>query len=320
MIEILIPTYNRRKFLQQNIESIFSQKSSSNIFKILVVDNASTDDTEEYMKNIVSNKIRYIRNNANIGVEKNIIKSLVCSKSEYIMLMGDDDLLYNTASDVLKSVLENYQNLSAIISSADVFVDNKKKVTRTFYNFKNFDNQIYIKSPSKAIQKFLLRGTLMSGIILKRNTLDMEGIKKHTDSLYPQLYMLGMSMGLGPTIFINKPFLLVRDENKKNWRYKYDFMNKAVIDIIKDVCQKNNITKSIQKNIIKQRISECHNLLITSKRNGIRIFLRVVRAHLSIQEYRNSLRFWFFFIAIFVLGESVIFSVGHNIKKRILNK
>ena len=318
MIEILIPTYNRRKFLQQCIDSITKQNSHNHIFKILVVDNASPDDTEDYMKGIISEKIRYVRNSSNIGIEKNIIKCFEYSKEKYVMLMGDDDILYNTASDVLNSSLQKYKDLSVIVSSANVFVDRVDKISRKFYFSENRSNQMLISNKEESCKKFLLRGTLGSGIIYNRNSLDINALSKHFGSLYPQMYLMGKSMLSGNTLFLNTPFLAVRDENKKNWDYRGDYMNGSVIEIIKDICQQGEFKNETLNYIIKTRISVCHNFLLSSKRKSIRNFLKVFYSHFLIKEYRLSIRFWIFSIIIILFGHRLIFWTGQRIKKYFL--
>lgn len=318
MIEILIPTYNRRKFLQQCIDSIIKQNSHNHIFKILVVDNASPDDTEDYMKGIISEKIRYIRNSSNVGIEKNIIKCFKYSKEKYVMLMGDDDILYNTASNILNSSFQSYKDLSVIVSSANVFVERADSISRKFYFRENTTNPMLITTGEESCKKFLLRGTLGSGIIYNRKLLDIKGLSKHFESLYPQMYLMGKAMLRGNTLFLNAPFLAVRDENKKNWEYRGDYMNGSVIKIIKDICRQGKFKNETLNYIIKTRISVCHNFLLSSKRKSIGDFLKVFYSHVLIREYRLSIRFWIFSILIILFGHRLIFWTGQRIKKYFL--
>ena len=53
-LSICIPTYNRDKLLEETLNSIIRQANSNNIekFEICVSDNASTDSTDEIIKNI----------------------------------------------------------------------------------------------------------------------------------------------------------------------------------------------------------------------------------------------------------------------------
>ncbi len=98
-LDILIPTYNRSKFLIKNLEQlsiIISRFPSENI-GIIISDNASTDETgkavEEFIQNNPSVKIRYHRQKENIGFTRNFISVLSLSKANYILTLGDDDYI-----------------------------------------------------------------------------------------------------------------------------------------------------------------------------------------------------------------------------------
>ena len=317
MIEIVIPTYNRKNYLESCISSILNQKNKQDFFSILVVDNSSTDGTEKYMKNIVSNNIRYIKNSENIGIENNIIKCFKYSKADYVMLMGDDDLLYNSAAEVLSKMLQDNAKLSVILSSADVFINNVENTIRSFFKLKDLPSVFISEASEESCRRFLLRGTLGSGIIFKRNLFDFDGLSKHLGSLYPQMYLLGKSMFYGKTLFLNEPFLSVRDENKKNWEYTGDYMNESIMEIIRDICKQGDFDKKTQNYLVKQRLNVCHNFLLSSKRKSLKTFLYVFYSHIFIREYRYSFRFWFFSIVILILGEKFTFFIGKKIKNYI---
>lgn len=64
-ISVVIPTYNRAGQIEQAIESVINQTYSN--LEILVVDDASTDETEAVVKNISDERIRYIKLEQNSG-------------------------------------------------------------------------------------------------------------------------------------------------------------------------------------------------------------------------------------------------------------
>jgi abequosyltransferase len=79
LLSICIPTFNRRKYLQECFESIITQDGfNEQDIEIVISDNASEDDTSslvyEYM-NRYSN-IVYHRNEENIGADRNVLQIL----------------------------------------------------------------------------------------------------------------------------------------------------------------------------------------------------------------------------------------------------
>lgn len=88
LLTICIPTYNRLPILKEALEDL-QPKITDLPIKILVIDNASTDETSAYLKG--KKGIVYIENETNIGGDNNILKCyLEASKfSDYICVLGD---------------------------------------------------------------------------------------------------------------------------------------------------------------------------------------------------------------------------------------
>ena len=72
-VSIIIPVYNKLNYTKKCIESIFNASDDTS-YEIIVVNNASTDGTEEYL-NSVSNLIS-INNKENLGFVE------ACNRSE----------------------------------------------------------------------------------------------------------------------------------------------------------------------------------------------------------------------------------------------
>lgn len=93
-LSICIPTYNRKRYLRDLLDSIFCQVESKAL-TVCISDNASDDGTEQLIreyKNKYSN-ISYSRSENNKGPDRNFIRAANLANSDYIWLMGSDDLL-----------------------------------------------------------------------------------------------------------------------------------------------------------------------------------------------------------------------------------
>ena len=71
ILSICIPTYNRSDYLRKCIDAIVSQKEFDERVEIIISDNCSSDDTEEFCNSICSiyKNIRYFRNGENVADE-----------------------------------------------------------------------------------------------------------------------------------------------------------------------------------------------------------------------------------------------------------
>jgi glycosyltransferase involved in cell wall biosynthesis len=87
LLTIAIPTFNRLQSLKITIDSL-SSIIEDNRLEVVVTDNCSDDATPIYLKSI-ENVITYKRNHLNLGIEGNIIQSLLNSSGQYIWLLSD---------------------------------------------------------------------------------------------------------------------------------------------------------------------------------------------------------------------------------------
>lgn len=94
---IVIPTRNRATtgLLLKAVQSIESQKPGSYSYEIVLVDDASTDKTEDLILSLIKkNKlIKYKKLIKNVGTPKAIREGISISAGDYIVVMGDDDKL-----------------------------------------------------------------------------------------------------------------------------------------------------------------------------------------------------------------------------------
>ena len=90
LFSIIIPTYNRASFIEKAINSVLNQTYQN--FELIIVDDGSTDNTEEVIKSIKSNKIIYFKiENSERGFARNY--GTKHSKGDYVTFLDSDDIL-----------------------------------------------------------------------------------------------------------------------------------------------------------------------------------------------------------------------------------
>lgn len=92
MIEILIITFNRSSSLHKTLLSI--QKSQLSSLKTTVIDNCSTDLTEQTVAHFIESgkgNLRYIKNARNIGAGGNLMRAYELATEDYLWIICDDD-------------------------------------------------------------------------------------------------------------------------------------------------------------------------------------------------------------------------------------
>jgi glycosyltransferase involved in cell wall biosynthesis len=88
-VSVILPTYNRAHLIDRAIRSVLSQTYQD--FELIVIDDGSTDKTEEVVKSFNDSRIRYFQQNVNKGpaAARNI--GIKAANGEYIAFQDSDD-------------------------------------------------------------------------------------------------------------------------------------------------------------------------------------------------------------------------------------
>ena len=94
-IGLCLSSFNMEKFIEKNLFSILNQSFQD--FEIIIVNDASEDETEKIVKRIQldDDRIKLISHSKNLGVYRSKIESILNSKSKFILLMDPDDMYMN---------------------------------------------------------------------------------------------------------------------------------------------------------------------------------------------------------------------------------
>jgi len=125
LVSILIPVYNREKYIEETVKSALTQTYRN--IEVIVVDNKSTDNTWEILKMLAKqdNRIRIFQNETNIGPVRNWRRCIDEAKGEYGKILWSDDLI---APDFIEKTLPYLENkdVGFAITGTKVFTNNTK--------------------------------------------------------------------------------------------------------------------------------------------------------------------------------------------------
>lgn len=132
ILTISIPTWNRGILLKELLQNITQEINKFKLeckIDVQISDNCSSDNTEliaqEY---VLKNKfIHYIKNEINIGLGPNVVRSIALSTGKYTLLLGDDDRLKPDSLPSLISYLEENPDTGILV---DTFFSKKYKVEK----------------------------------------------------------------------------------------------------------------------------------------------------------------------------------------------
>lgn len=91
LVSIIMPSYNTAQYITDSIASI--QKQTYSNWELIIVDDCSTDNTDEVVKPLLSDtRIRYLKNEANSGAAISRNRALREAKGKWIAFLDSDDL------------------------------------------------------------------------------------------------------------------------------------------------------------------------------------------------------------------------------------
>jgi glycosyltransferase involved in cell wall biosynthesis len=124
LLSVCIPTFNRSALLSRSLQSVHDECPSDRI-EIIVLDNASSDKTLEVVEQAqqADPRIRYVRNDANLGLDGNIIKAIATASGNYVFLFSDDDVLLPGSEAAILSAIESSRPSLLYLDHAGVWDD-----------------------------------------------------------------------------------------------------------------------------------------------------------------------------------------------------
>ena len=133
LLAICIPTYNRSSILDESLTSLIPLVKGLDIV-IYVIDNGSTDNTEDIVARFNGNGIRYIKNDENIGGDLNILKSYKVASgiAEYVCVLGDS---YRFKKDLHSMIqLLSSKDINLLILNREGVCFSDVTTSRYYYN------------------------------------------------------------------------------------------------------------------------------------------------------------------------------------------
>lgn len=101
---VIIPTYNRALFIKKAIQSVIAQTFTD--FELIIIDDASTDNTREMVQSFSDSRIIYMRNETNLErcISRN--KGIILAKGNYICFLDSDDYHLSNHLEVLYNAIK----------------------------------------------------------------------------------------------------------------------------------------------------------------------------------------------------------------------
>ena len=143
LVSIIMPSYNTARYIRDSIQSVLDQTYEN--WELIIVDDCSTDNTDEVVNSFQDDRIRFFKNDSNYGAALTRNKALREAKGEWIAFLDSDDLWEPTKlEEMLLFMKQNnyvfayheFEKIDENSDSLNILVSGPKVVTkRKMYHY-----------------------------------------------------------------------------------------------------------------------------------------------------------------------------------------
>lgn len=300
LLTIAIPTYNRANYLRGLLSTIFDQLVAQPTVELIVSDNASSDETpaviEEFEKRGL--KLRYLRNEINIGADANFLQCFEQSTGKYLWLLGDDDIVVPGGFSKILSLIEA-EDYSLVYLSPYTF-EHDYLAERQHDRFHRSAQTISNGLPF--IQKIGIMITFVSAFILNKDrycSIERPPLHNFIGSNLLHIGWLLPVLGSGGTsLIVWEKLLAGRDSYTGSWSICETFGGN-LIEALKTALPGN---KDIAAAIINPTLSFWFPFMILKIRSSPAFFINHENIHgLLGPLHKSNWRYWVYVVPVAAL-------------------
>ena len=129
-VSVIIPTYNRCDVLSRAVDSVLSQSFQD--FELIIIDDGSTDQTEEILKKYSTNLIVYKQKNKGVSAARNY--GIQLANAPYLAFLDSDDWWMPLKLEAQLEALRQSKN--HVIHTNEIWIRNGKRVNQCKHHAK----------------------------------------------------------------------------------------------------------------------------------------------------------------------------------------
>lgn len=127
-VTVLLPVHNGARFIAAAIESVLRQTFAD--FELLIVDDASTDETAAEVRRFADPRIRTVTHDRNHGLSRALNSGLTAARGAYIARLDHDDVAHRRRLEVQSGFLDRHPSV-ALVGSRARLIDESARIKGT---------------------------------------------------------------------------------------------------------------------------------------------------------------------------------------------
>jgi len=218
-ISICIPTYNGGEFIAQTIQTVLDQ--SLRDFHLIIVDDASTDNTMEVADSFNDPRITIVQNPKRLGLVENWNKCLELAGGKYVQIFHQDDMMVPTAFERLVEFLDLHPEVGFVFSNIKT-IDANGNYLRGHWNPNVLPNKDAVFPQNIIFESLLQHKNFIpcQTVMVRKEVIECVGKFNNHLHYTPDMEMwlrLALYVDVG---YINEPLVyLRRHENQESRHY-----------------------------------------------------------------------------------------------------
>ena len=213
---IVIPTYNRCELAYVGIKTLLPQLLEyQNDVSLLISDNASQDNTENMLRPFsvqYPNVIEYVKQSKNIGPHANFYFGVREVNSEYVFLLGDDDIVSPYFISIILDLINKHKGVG-LIHFNHIQISPDRSVIRLFQRNIQIGSLIVNYENGKSfIKNHLVSPSFMSSVVFRKECM-LDGMENfYHDDCFGYDWLLCIYYGIlkYPCVYYSIPLVIQR--------------------------------------------------------------------------------------------------------------
>ena len=317
---ILMPTYNGGEVLKDTIKSILSQSFTN--YEIIINDDVSTDNTEEVVRSINDSRIRFFKNEKNLGYPGNLESARQKATGDIIYLMGQDDILGSGALEDTYKAFKISDDIGAVTRPYFWFDKNITTPVRAKFQLNSEkDEVVKITDDPKRVELVFRTLDQLSGLAYRKKFIDLPF---HPDIFPCHVYPFASIFKKHPIIFLKDYNLAVRIASSQ-CRSVSSIYNKSPlrswVELFQNVFPEKEFEK-IRKYCIKNFVANNYVGLVQIRNYAKYRYLWREIFYLVKYRWDNILspQFWFFSLGCAIMPASLLIPLVDWYKNKVNSK
>ncbi|MCJ0870059.1 glycosyltransferase family A protein [Streptomyces sp. AP-93] len=125
--DFMLPYYGDARQMQDAVRSVLAQTDRD--FRLVVIDDGREPDVPGWFAGLGDARVRYLRNERNLGITKNFQKCVELSEADHVVIMGCDDLLHPHYLETVRRILDAHPGVGMVQPGVEV-IDGAGRVAR----------------------------------------------------------------------------------------------------------------------------------------------------------------------------------------------